>query len=60
MHLTHPRSMHLLLESGRAAALERRGVSARFVPVPRAGHRDVIRSPELRAAIEAMLAAFGD
>ena len=38
------------------AALVNRGIPARFESVPGAGHNDVVRRPELRSAIDEVIA----
>jgi len=40
-------------------ALAKRGVPARFELVPGAGHNDVVRRPELRSAIDEVIAQLG-
>lgn len=48
-----------ILAEDYAKTLAKRGVPARFVLVPGAGHNDVMRRPEVRAAVEDLVSQLG-
>ena len=48
-----------ILAEDYAKTLAKRGIPARFVLVPGAGHNDVMRRPELRAAIDDVVSQLG-